>query len=115
MATKLTTRNKLDIAILEPRGTLIGGKETDDLVSACRDLLEQGNKKAVIDLENVTYINSSGIGVLVSIHSMYKRASGSVRLCNLSKNVENIFVITRLISVFEVDESQAASIKNLSQ
>ncbi|MEK7670362.1 MAG: STAS domain-containing protein, partial [Bacteroidota bacterium] len=80
MATKLSTLNNLEIAILEPKGSLIGGDETDELKSKAKDLIEQGNKKLVLDLGGVTYINSSGIGALVAIHSMYKKASGQIKL-----------------------------------
>src|SRR3989304_1102264 len=55
MATKLSTLNNLDIAILEPKGSIIGGDETDELKTKAKDLLEQGNKKLVIDLGGVTY------------------------------------------------------------
>ncbi len=67
MATKVTTLNNLEIAILEPRGSIIGGGETDELKTKARDLFEQGNRKLVIDLGGVTYINSTGIGALVSL------------------------------------------------
>ncbi|MEK7748710.1 MAG: STAS domain-containing protein, partial [Bacteroidota bacterium] len=87
MATKLSTLNNLEIAILEPKGSLIGGDETDELKSKAKDLIEQGNKKLVLDLGGVTYINSSGIGALVAIHSMYKKASGQIKLCNMAKGV----------------------------
>ena len=58
MGTKLTTINNLDIAVLEPRGSLIGGEETDELKAKAKDLIEQGNKKLVLDLGGITYINS---------------------------------------------------------
>lgn len=115
MATKLSTINNLDIAVLEPRGSLIGGEETDDLKVKSRDLLEQGNRKLIIDLGNVTYLNSTGIGSLVAIHTMYVNAKGAVKLCNMGKNIQNVFVITRLTSVFDVEETRENAIKSFSQ
>ncbi|MBI5464944.1 MAG: STAS domain-containing protein [Ignavibacteriales bacterium] len=112
MSTKLSTMNNLEIAILEPRGSLIGGDETDDLKAKAKDLLEQGNKKLLLDLGGITYVNSSGIGALVSIRSMYQKASGKVKLCNLGKGVQNVFVITKLTSVFDVEEEREKAIKN---
>jgi anti-sigma B factor antagonist len=114
MATKLSTLNNLDIAILEPRGSIIGGEETDELKAKAKDLLEQGNKKLIIDLGGVTYVNSSGIGALVSIHSMYQKAGGKIKLCNMSKGIENVFVITKLTSVFDVTEEREEAIKKFS-
>jgi anti-sigma B factor antagonist len=110
MTTKITTMFNLDVAILEPRGSLIGGEETDDIKSKCRDLLEQGNRKLVIDLKNVSYLNSTGIGTLVAIHAMYKNSQGGIRLCSIGESIQNVFVITKLMSVFNVDETRKAAI-----
>jgi anti-sigma B factor antagonist len=111
MAVKVTTMNNLDIAVVEPRGSLIGGEETDELKAKARDLLEQGNRKLVLDLGGVSYINSSGIGALVGIHTMYTKAGGKIKLCQMGKGVQNVFVITRLASVFDLEETREAAIK----
>ena len=89
MSTKLSTLDNLDIAILEPRGSLIGGEETDELKAKAKDLIEQGNKKLILDLGAVTYVNSSGIGALVSIHSQYQKVQGKIKICNMGKGVQN--------------------------
>ncbi len=114
MATKLTTINNLEIAVLEPRGSLIGGEETDELKSKAHDLLEQGNRKLVLDLASVTYINSTGIGALVGIHTMYSKSQGKIKLCNMGKGIQNVFVITRLSSVFDVEETRDVAVKNFN-
>ncbi len=114
MATKLSTINNLEIAVLEPRGSLIGGEETDELKSKAHDLLEQGNRKLVLDLGSVTYINSTGIGALVGIHTMYTKSQGKIKLCNMAKGVQNVFVITRLSSVFDVEETRDVAVKNFN-
>lgn len=114
MATKLSTINNLEIAVLEPRGSLIGGEETDELKAKAHDLLEQGNRKLVLDLGGVTYINSTGIGALVGIHTMYTKSQGKIKLCNMAKGVQNVFVITRLSSVFDVEETRDIAVKNFN-
>lgn len=114
MATKLSTINNLEIAVLEPRGSLIGGEETDELKTKARDLLEQGNRKLVLDLASVTYINSTGIGALVGIHTMYSKSQGKIKLCNMGKGIQNVFVITRLSSVFDVEETRDVAVKNFN-
>ena len=115
MSTKLTTLNNLEIAILEPKGSLLGGEETDELKSKAKDALEQGNRKLILDLGGVTYINSSGIGALVAIHAMYQKSSGKVKLSDMGKGVQNVFVITKLTSVFDVDETRAEAIKSFQK
>ena len=77
-----------------------------------KDLLEQGNRKLVLDLGGVTYINSSGIGALVGLHSMYQKSAGKIKLCNVAKGVENVFVITKLTSVFDVEDDRDAAVKS---
>jgi len=111
MAVKVTTMNNLEIAVIEPRGSLIGGEETDELKAKARDLLEQGNRKLVLDLGGVSYINSSGIGAWVGIHTMYTKAGGKIKLCEMGKGVQNVFVITRLASVFDLEETRDAAVK----
>jgi len=106
------TLDNLDIAILELRGSFTGGEETDELKAAAADLYEQGNRKLIIDLANVTYCNSLGIGTLVSIYTMYSRSNGRIKLCAMGRGIQNVFVITKLISIFDVEENREDAIKN---
>ena len=115
MSIKVTTLNNLDIAVLEPRVSLIGGEETDQLKAKAKDLIEQGNKKLVLDLGGISYINSSGLGSLVNIHSMYQKVGGQIKLCNVGKGVENVFIITKLTSVFDVEEDRNKAIDSLKK
>ena len=112
MSLKATTLNNLEIAILEPRGSIIGGDETDELKQKAKDFLDQGNKKLVLDLTNVTYLNSSGIGAVVSIHTAYVKAGGKIKVCGLGKGVQNVFVITSLMRVIDVEETRDEAVKN---
>jgi anti-sigma B factor antagonist len=113
MSTKVSTINNLEIAVVEPRGSLVGGEETDDLKRKILDLTEQGNKKLIIDLSNVAYLNSAGLGALVQIYTTYTRNGGVVKLCGLEKSVRNIFVMTKLMSVFDVATSRKEAISSL--
>jgi anti-sigma B factor antagonist len=114
MALKTTTLANGTVALLEPKGSLVGGEETDELRGAVADLVEQGNKKLVIDLGKVTYLNSTAIGVLVSAHTTYTRNQGKVKLCGINKNISNIFVITKLTMIFDVSETRDEAVASLS-
>jgi len=114
MAVKAMTLNNLDIAILEPKGSFIGGNETVELKAAATDLFEQGNRKLIIDLGGVTYLNSMGIGSMVSVLTMYAKGHGKIKLCQMGKSIQNTFVITKLISVFDVEETKEEAIKKFS-
>lgn len=113
MALRITTTNKLGLAIMEARGSIIGGSETDELKSAAGDLLEQGNRKLLIDLSGTGYVNSAGLGAVVAIHTMYTKAGGQLVLCGLDRGVHNVFVLTSLTRVIDVAETRAAGLSRL--
>lgn len=115
MAVKSTTLQNGKIGVIEVKGSLVGGEETDELRSAVADFVEQGTKKVIIDLAKVTYLNSTAIGVLVSAHTTFSRNKGHVKLCNINKNINNIFVITKLTLVFDVAETREDAIKGFEQ
>ncbi len=103
MATKIkvTKLQDKDIIILEPKGSFIGGDETDDLKFAIKEVAEKGNLKLIIDLGDVVYLNSTALGVLIAAHANYKKRDGEIKLTRLSKNIENLFVITKLTLIFD--------------
>ena len=111
MAVKTTTLQSGKIGVIEVKGSLVGGEETDELRSAVADFVEQGTKKLIIDLGKVTYLNSTAIGVLVSAHTTFSKNKGHVKLCEINKNINNIFVITKLTLVFDVAETREEAVK----
>ncbi len=115
MAIKVTKLSEGGIVLLEPKGSLIGGKETDELKESLSKLLNDGQKKVVIDLGKVDYLNSTALGALVSAHTSYSKQGAKVKLCNVNKNIKNIFVITKLTLVFDVLESQMEAIASFAK
>jgi anti-sigma B factor antagonist len=111
MAVKTTTLQSGKIGVIEVKGSLVGGEETDELRSAVADFIEQGTKSLIIDLSKVTYLNSTAIGVLVSAHTTFSRNKGHVKLCGINKNINNIFVITKLTLVFDVADTKEDAAK----
>lgn len=91
-----------DIAILTPRGSLLGGDETVELEKAIRDLSDKGNTKLVIDLGQVDMMVSRPLGVLVAAHTNYVRRDGKIHLCNVENKIRNLMVITKLVAVFDM-------------
>ncbi|MDE3056901.1 MAG: STAS domain-containing protein [Bacteroidota bacterium] len=114
MKLKITTLNDGKVAILEPKGSLVGGEETDALREAVNDLLKKENKRLVIDLGKVTYMNSTAIGVLVSAHTSYANRSGNIVLCNVNKSINNIFVITKLSMIFAIEGDRMEAVASFS-
>jgi anti-sigma B factor antagonist len=111
MSVKSSTLENGTIGVIEAKGSLVGGEETDELRRYVADFLQQGVKKLVIDLSKVTYLNSTAIGVLVSAHTSFARNKGQVKLCGVNRNIDNIFVITKLMLVLDVVETREDAIK----
>jgi len=103
MAAKIrvTEIPEKEIVVIAPKGNFIGGEETDDLRDTIKGFSEKGNKKLVIDLGEVLYLNSTALGVLISAHANYAKREGKIVLCQLNKNIENLFVITKLALIFD--------------
>ncbi len=114
MSLKVSKLADGDIVVVEPKGELIGGEETDELRSEIAKLSEDGNKKLVVDLGRTTYLNSTAIGVLIWAHTHYAKSGGEVKLANLNKNIKNIFVVTKLTMVFDVRDAQIDAVASFS-
>lgn len=112
MALKTSTLPEGNIGLIEAKGSLVGGDETVELRQAVAGFLDRGYEKLIIDLSHVTYLNSTAIGVLVSAYTSYSRRGWQVKLCGVNKNIDNIFVITKLTLVFDVLETREEAIKS---
>ena len=102
------------IIVIEPKGNFVGGEETDDLRDTIKKLSEADNKKLVIDVSDVLYLNSTALGVLISAHANYAKREGKIKLCNLNKNLKNLFVITKLALIFDSYENQVEAVTSFS-
>ncbi len=111
MAVKTSTLEG-GIGLIEAKGSLVGGDETTEVRQAVAGFVERNYDKLVIDLGKVTYLNSTAIGILVSAHTTYSRKGWKVKLCGVNKNINNIFVITKLTLVFDVYESLDDAVKS---
>ncbi|MBI4810612.1 MAG: STAS domain-containing protein [Ignavibacteriales bacterium] len=100
------------IAIIEIRGALIGDEGTDEFRREIMDFIEQGNRNLIVNLQRVNYMNSSGIGAIVSAQTSYIKNGGEIKLVGLTKNVLNLFAVTKLIEIFDVHEKADDAIKS---
>ncbi len=111
MAVKTSTLDG-GIGCIEVKGSLVGGEETDEIRKAVAGFVDRDYQKLLIDLSKVTYVNSTAIGVLVSAQTSYTRRNWQIKLCGINKNINNIFVITKLTLVFDVKDSREEAIKS---
>ena len=105
------TRIVGDARILDISGKIVLGKETMAVRNTVKDLLHNGVKKIVINLAEVNYIDSSGVGELVSSFTTVAKEGGQLRLLNLTAKVREILAITRLLTVFQVFDNEQAAVR----
>lgn len=110
MSIKTSTLPEGGIGLIEAKGSLVGGDETVELRQAIAGFVDRGYEKLIIDLNGVTYLNSTAIGVLVSAQTTYARRNWQIKLCGVNKNIQNIFVITKLTLVFDVQDTMKEAV-----
>ena len=102
---KLNDRIQDDIVILEPKGKIMGGPDASLLHDKLHDYIEQNKKKVIIDLGKVDWMNSTGLGILISGLTNIRNNNGELKLANLTKKVQSLLTITKLVSVFDTYDS----------
>ncbi|MEN3037620.1 MAG: STAS domain-containing protein [Candidatus Kryptonium sp.] len=102
---QLKTKRVDDVVIVEIKGNLMGGPDSQKFRDILRKLLNEGRSKVVVDLKNVKIINSAGLGTLISGLTTMRNSGGDLRLANPNDKIESLLKITRLIKVFEIYNS----------
>jgi anti-sigma B factor antagonist len=110
MSVKLSTREQSGVMILDTSGTLTLGEGTSALRNKVRELVAAGSRNLILNLADVTYMDSSGLGELIGAHTTVTTAGGEMKLLNLAKRVHDLLKITKLYTVFEVFEDEAAAV-----
>jgi anti-sigma B factor antagonist len=108
---KASSRRVDGVTILDLSGRITLGEGSVVLRDQIRDLLGKSEKKILLNLGDVTYIDSSGIGELVSAFTTVRNQGGELKLLNLTKKVHDLLQITKLYTVFDVKDDEASAIK----
>jgi anti-sigma B factor antagonist len=108
---KASNRIVEGVAVVDMSGRITLGEGSVVLRDTIRDLIGKGNKKILLNLGDVTYIDSSGIGELVSAFTSVRREGGELKLLNLTKKVHDLLQITKLYTVFDIKDDEATAIK----
>ena len=112
MNLKVSTRQMDGVSIVDCSGRITLGEGSVVLRDTVKDLLSKGQKKILLNLGDVNYIDSSGIGELVSAYTTVKNQGGELKLLKLTKKVHDLLQITKLYTVFDVKDDEAAAIKS---
>lgn len=110
MSMKATTRQVDSVSVVDLSGRITLGEGCSQLRELIRDLLAKGHKNILLNLGEVTYIDSSGIGELVSGFTAVSNQGGHLKLLNLTKKVHDLLQITKLLTVFDVHDDEAKAI-----
>ena len=111
---QIEERNVGDVVVLDLKGKITLGEGDELLKDKVNSLVNQGNKKIVLNLAEVPYIDSAGLGEIVRTYTTVSRQGGSLKLLNLTKRITDLLAITKLLTVFETFESENDAIKSFS-
>lgn len=114
MSMKVNTRQVDGVTVMDLSGRITLGEGSVVLRDAVRDLLSKGSKKILANLAEVNYIDSSGIGELVSAFTTVRNQGGELKLLNLTQKVHDLLQITKLYTVFDVRDNEATAIKSFN-
>lgn len=102
---KLTDREQNGIVILSPKGKIMGGPDASLLQDKLYEFIEQNKKKVIVDLSEVDWMNSTGLGILISSYTTLRNNDGMLKLANVTDKIQSLLTITKLVTVFEAFNS----------
>ena len=109
---EIVERTVSDVTVLDLKGKMTLGEGDELLKDKINSLLPAGKKKLLLNLESVPYIDSAGLGEVVRTYTTVSRQGGSLKLLNLTKRIEDLLSITKLLTVFDTFDSEAEAIKS---
>ena len=112
---RLTDRMQDNIVILQPKGKIMGGPDTSLLHDKLHEHIEQNRKKVVIDLAEVDWMNSTGLGILIAGYTTLRNNQGELKLANVTDKIQSLLTITKLVTVFEAYDTVDEAVKSFAK
>lgn len=112
MALAITVGDVEGVTVLWLSGRIVLGEETSALRGMVKDLIDGGKKRLVLNMDNVTFVDSSGLSALVSTYSTARLHGALLRLCHLGSQVVELLQVTCLVTIFEISNTQAEAIRS---
>jgi anti-sigma B factor antagonist len=109
---KIKTTEKYGAVVVELKGNVMGGPEAQELSDLLHKLIEEKKLHVVIDLAEVKFMNSSGLGMLISAYTTMKNGGGNLKLANATEKINSLLIITKLVSIFENYDSIDEAVKS---
>jgi len=115
VALKMTNREVDGVSVVALDGRIVLGEESNALREKVKGLIAEGKKKIVLNMDNVTFIDSAGLGTLVAAHHSVKSQGAALRLCHLGSKFQEVLQITKLLTVFDVFNTEAEAIRSFAK
>ena len=112
MTVRMTNSEVDGVSVVTLDGRIVLGEESTSFREKLKSLIAEGKKKIVLNMANITYIDSAGLGTLVAAHVSAKNQGASVRLSNLGNKFHEVLQITKLLTVFDVYDTEAAAVRS---
>ncbi len=112
---KLSDRTQDGIVVLSPSGKIMGGPDASLLNDKLHQCIEDDQKRIVVDLAGVEWMNSTGLGILISSYTTLRNNGGELKLANVTDKIHSLLVITKLVTVFEAHDSVDEAIGSFGQ
>ena len=111
---EIQERTLQDVVVLDLKGKLTIGEGDELLKERISNLVQQGHRKLLLNLEGVPYVDSAGLGEIVRTYTTVSRQGGKLKLVNLTKRITDLLAITKLLTVFETYESEDEAVRSFS-
>ena len=112
---KINQREVYGAVVLDLQGKLTGGPEAETFRTIFKNLINEEKKKIIVNLEKVSWINSTGLGILISGYTTVRRAGGDLVLTHVSDRIESILYVTKLNLLFKAFETEEEALKSLEK
>lgn len=115
MALRMTDREVGGVTVLDLEGRIVLGEESNAFRERVKGLLANNHKKIVLNMSNVSYIDSAGLGTLVATFHSARSQGGTLKLCNLGSKFKEVLQVTKLMTVFDVYDSDTAAVQSFGK
>ncbi|MBK8165730.1 MAG: STAS domain-containing protein [bacterium] len=111
---KIRERKRDGVAILEMSGKLMGGPDADAFDEILKTLIHEDCRNVIVNMEKVTWVNSTGLGILISGYTTLRKSGGELKLLRVSDRIENIFIVSKLYTVFASFQDEDEALRSFS-
>ena len=109
---RLLTRERDGVVLLDLQGKLMGGPDADAFREKIHGLIEQGRKHVVVNLKDVNWVNSTGVGILITGYTTLRKNGGDLKLLHVSKKIQSVLYVTKLNLIFECFDDETTVVQS---